>query len=50
VTNSLATIKPLAAAQWHPTENGELTPADVVAGSGKMYWFDLRKKASFCDR
>ena len=39
VTNSLATCKPTAAALWHPTLNGDLTPADVVAGTGKKYWF-----------
>jgi hypothetical protein len=44
VTNSLATVKPSAAAQWHPSKNGEVTPADVIAGSNKMYWFNLLKE------
>ena len=39
VTNSLATCKPTAAALWHSTLNGGLTPAEVVAGSNKKYWF-----------
>ena len=25
--------------QWHPTANGDLTPADVPAGSGMMIWW-----------
>ena len=33
VTNSLATLRPDLAAQWHPTKNGELTPSDIVAGA-----------------
>jgi very-short-patch-repair endonuclease len=39
VTNSLATRFPLAAAQWHPVKNAPVTPSDVVAGSGKKYWW-----------
>jgi hypothetical protein len=39
VTNSLATVAPEVAAQWHATKNGDTTPADVVAGSDKKYWF-----------
>jgi len=39
VTNSLATVFPLIAAQWHPTKNGDLAPTDVIAGSGKKYWW-----------
>ena len=38
-TNSLAALKPRAAARWHPTRNGALTPSMVVAGSRKKYWF-----------
>jgi hypothetical protein len=33
-TNSLASLKPAAAARWHPTKNGDLTPDDVVAIRG----------------
>ena len=39
VTNSLATVAPEVAAQWHATKNGDTTPADVVANSHKKYWF-----------
>jgi hypothetical protein len=39
VTNSLATVAPAVAAQWHATKNGATTPADVVAGSKKKFWF-----------
>jgi very-short-patch-repair endonuclease len=35
----LATQFPEIAAQWHPTNNGGLTPADVVAGSNKKIWW-----------
>jgi hypothetical protein len=39
VTNSLASLFPAVAAQWHPSLNGELTPDQVVSGSNKKYWF-----------
>ena len=39
VTNSLATLHPGIAAQWHPSKNGAVTPDQVVAGSGKKYWW-----------
>jgi hypothetical protein len=39
VTNSLATCLPELAKQWHPTKNGDLTPADVVAGAAKRIWW-----------
>ncbi|MEU8182111.1 zinc-ribbon domain-containing protein [Micromonospora sp. NPDC049047] len=40
VTNSLSTRRPDLAAQWHPTRNGDLTPADVVATSSTtpVWW------------
>lgn len=37
--NDLGTVNPEVAAQWHPTKNGELTPAMIVAGSGKKVWW-----------
>jgi hypothetical protein len=40
VTNSLATIKPAAAAFWHPVRNA-CSPKDVLASSSKKYWFSL---------
>jgi superfamily II DNA or RNA helicase len=39
VTNSLATLFPDIAAQWHQTKNGDVTPNDVVAGSNKKFWW-----------
>ena len=37
--NDLATIEPRVAAQWHPTLNGTLTPAQVTTGSRKKVWW-----------
>jgi hypothetical protein len=42
VTNSLATRFPTVAAEWHPAKNGELTPDQVVAGSGRKVWWRCR--------
>ena len=38
VTNCVASVPELLA-QWHPTRNGDLRPEDVVAGTGKRYWW-----------
>ncbi len=38
-TNSLASLYPALAAQWHPTRNGRLTAADVSFGSTKKAWW-----------
>ena len=38
-TNSLAALHPDVAAQWHPTKNGDLTPDQVAARSGKRHWW-----------
>jgi hypothetical protein len=38
-TNSLATLEPALAAQWHPTKNRRLTPDQVGPGSGKRVWW-----------
>ena len=43
VTNSLASLFSEIAAEWHPTKNGDLTPADVVAGSSKKFWWRCPK-------
>jgi hypothetical protein len=43
VTNSLAAQYPALAAQWHPTLNGDLTPDQVVAGSGRKVWWKCDK-------
>jgi hypothetical protein len=45
VTNSLAMLKPVAAAQWD-WEKNDCGPADVVAGSIKKYWFHLNGKGT----
>ena len=39
VTNSLLTVSPKIASEWHPTKNGGVVPADVVAGTNKAYWW-----------
>lgn len=41
--NSLSTLFPEIAREWHPTKNGTVTPNDVVAGSHKRYWFKCSK-------
>lgn len=38
-TNSLATLRPDIASQWHPTFNGKLTPHDVTCGNSKSVWW-----------
>lgn len=42
---SLAVVLPALAAQWHPTKNAPLTPADVSAVSGKTIWWRCTKHA-----
>ena len=37
--NDLFTINPTLAEQWHPVKNGDLTPFDVTARSGKKFWW-----------
>jgi superfamily II DNA or RNA helicase len=39
VTNSLSSLYPELAKQWHPTKNGTITPNQVVAGSDKKVWW-----------
>lgn len=43
VTNSLATLFPKVAKQWHPTKNGRLRPEQVVAGSHRRVWWKCNK-------
>ena len=38
-SNSLATLNPELAKEWHPTKNGKLTPLDVTPGSHKKVWW-----------
>lgn len=37
--NSLASLNPELASQWHPTLNGDLTPERVVTGSHQKVWW-----------
>ena len=41
--NDLATTHPILAAQWHTERNGDLTPADVIAGSKRRVWWQCEK-------
>jgi superfamily II DNA or RNA helicase len=46
ITNSLATLHPEIARQWHPTKNGAVSPADVTPGSSsEKYWWQCDKHA-----
>jgi len=38
-TNSLATLNPSLAKEWHPTKNGELTPHMVACNYSKKVWW-----------
>lgn len=40
---SLLTTNPELASEWHPTKNGQLTPADVTEGSDKKVWWKCLK-------
>jgi hypothetical protein len=40
---SLAQTHPDIAKQWHPTNNGDLSPSDVTAGSNKKVWWKCDK-------
>ena len=42
-SNSLLTLYPKLAKQWHPTLNGDLTPNDVTYGSSKKVWWKCPK-------
>ena len=42
-SNSLATLNPELAKEWHPTKNGKLTPYDVGEGSGIKVWWKCSK-------
>jgi hypothetical protein len=42
VTNSLRTLFADIAAEWHPDENGTLTPDDVVATTTRIVWWQCR--------
>ncbi len=42
-SNSLATLNPELAKEWHPTKNGNLTPDNVTCGSHKKVWWKCPK-------
>jgi hypothetical protein len=42
-SNCLATLNPVLAKEWHPTKNGDLTPYDVLPGTGKKVWWKCNK-------
>lgn len=42
--SDLATTNPELAAEWHPTKNGEQTPADYQAGNGYKAWWQCAEK------
>lgn len=46
-SNSLATINPQLAAEWHPTKNGSCTPNDFTVGSKKLkiWWLCSKNSA-----
>ena len=37
--NDLATKFPKIAAEWHPAKNGDITPDQILSGSGKTVWW-----------
>ncbi|MFA5056227.1 MAG: zinc-ribbon domain-containing protein [Dehalococcoidia bacterium] len=41
--NSLATINPKLAKEWHPLKNGDLTPDMVTARANKKVWWICKK-------
>lgn len=43
ISNSLQTLFPDIAKQWHPTMNGTLTSSDIVAGTNRRYWWKCDK-------
>jgi hypothetical protein len=41
--NSLTTVNPKLAKEWHPTKNEGLTPSDVNASSDEKFWWKCKK-------
>ncbi len=41
--NCLATVNPKLAKEWHPTQNGILTPSDIASKSNKKAWWICSK-------
>ncbi len=45
-TNSLASLRPELASEWHPAKNGDLTPHDVTCSKGTKVWWVCLKCSS----
>lgn len=45
--NSLASLFPETAREWHPTKNGKLTPASITFASRKKVWWLCKKEHSW---
>ena len=43
VTNSVASLHPELAEEWHPTLNGSASPSDFSENSGKVFWWKCRE-------
>ena len=44
INNCLQTLNPELSKEWHPSKNGNITPNDVTAGSGKKAWWLCDKR------
>ena len=42
-SNNLRSLHPELATLWYPTKNGDVTPDDVKAGSGRRFWWKYPK-------
>ena len=42
--NSLASVNPELAKQWHPIKNGELSPLNISGGSAKKVWWKCEER------
>lgn len=43
ISNSLGTVNPTLAKEWHPTKNDKFTPFDVLPSANKMIWWKCPK-------
>jgi hypothetical protein len=43
LSNCLETLRPDLTKEWHPTKNVDLTPRDIMPGSGKKVWWKCDK-------
>lgn len=43
MADDLSITNPSVSTRWHGTKNGELTPKDVTAGSGRKVWWQCEK-------